>query len=898
MILLTFIESYVASLPPEDTPGPATKQAPKQCDGGRAREAIGRSRNMKGIETDTRQLDVDLNYGRRKRRKSSSPWRESAEQQLALPALPNGGLRENEQVAMETREDGSYINCENSSLGATTASDIRSPLATVEALPHEDALSSSSQQSDLKPRKILRLNLKTGTIGSPPAKKSNVVKAGKNKKSSKSAQLVVRIKYGQNESVRLLIGKEIDDLLNGVNSGLPKKSTEAVMSDPPKPVPEVEPLKQTGPLKPTHPFFLGKAVPKSQPADTVVENPLVKVSSMLGEAKSPRNTSLQPVAPRVYSFGNVAKITILPGAVAPCWPPRDMLHIRGQEQSFLRRESIRASPVPKKSKYSTLEPSAKDDILEAVIRRLDIGRVVHDLKHANTDVFTKPEKCLRIPKRQFKTGLDIQRRVRRELHTRFTITCNSSEDELQGDDREYLVHPTLTRVYELIASTLSAFDRSEYEMQSWIHKYAPCSAADVLQTGKEALILREWLQKLTVISVHDGLRSRATSASSRQSSKPTKRKRKSKLEGFIISSDDEDDGLGEISEDEPRGRDLLKTVVRANRNKEAGKAVVISGPSGCGKTAMVYAVAKELGFEVFEINSSSRRSGRDVLEKVGDMTRNHLVNRGDDSDAEIKIQGPVNSFFGAKTRKHRDADPEPHKPLKAQKQSLILLEEVDILFDEDKQFWATVMTLIAQSKRPIVMTCNDEALVPLQALPLHAIIRLGPPPVDLAVDYMLLVAAAEGHIVQRQAVRALFDARQSDLRASMTELDYWCQFGVGDRRGGFDWFYPRWPGGCDVDAQGNTIRVVSDGTYATGMGWLGRDLYSSCESQSVREELFSEARDNWRIDVDMALEGSVTLSSYESYVDSLSLADLFASGCDYQVCVNLGQQAKLITIDS
>ncbi|XP_065898484.1 uncharacterized protein [Dysidea avara] len=42
--------------------------------------------------------------------------------------------------------------------------------------------------------------------------------------------------------------------------------------------------------------------------------------------------------------------------------------------------------------------------------------------------------------------------------------------------------------------------------------------------------------------------------------------------------------------------------------------------------------------------------------------------------------------------------------------SVILVEEVDILFEDDKGFWSAMYDIINMSKRPIILTCNDPHL--------------------------------------------------------------------------------------------------------------------------------------------------------------------------------------------
>jgi DNA polymerase III delta prime subunit len=957
-------------------------------------------------------LEVDPNLGRRKRPKSGSPEEDSHGSERLdafeglVPSVRDGhkGQSETTSVSVDT-VDGHDVEGfgPQRTINASTSTTLASPStpcgivgqsnAQTPSAPIDDASAGTTstvtpnglandgagltsypsainppKPSATKPQKTLHLNAKTGTFGSPPAKKpsrlsnSTRIRTKSGKASTQSQSIIVTIKYGHDRNTRFVTGQNIDVILSGT------RSFPFLQKPPPEPQIFVS---QAGPSKSTHPFFLGKAAPKILTSDhseqTTAEfakegkTMRPKSSMTLGEAKSHSPAQRHISAPgngAFQNFGNTTKIMKFPGAIEACWPPKGMVHIRDPECTTTSSQvkQFATLSTQRKSKYTATETLAKDDLLKAMARELDINDVLRQLKSINADNFVEPENTLRVPLKHFENGFQIQRRVRRELSVKFPLDTTSehpsdSEDELHTDGKKIVrVHPALLKIYKTLPCSLTAFDRSQYETQSWIHKYSPCTAAEVLQCGKEAFILKEWLQSLTIIAVDPGTsdcaRSCATSVASRRSGvsnaeKSGKKKRKAnKLEGFVVSSEEEEDEMDEISDlddNEESYRPTKRTVIRSgdtvNKNSRDSKklknAVVISGPSGCGKTAIVYGVAKELGFEIFEINSSSRRSGKEILERVGDMARNHLVHRSDnlgaseplDEDiqhisdalsADLKSgrQGTMNSFFKPKTNanptlknnflkasKKKDSSNEAAKsskaPPKQQTQSLILLEEVDVLFEEDKQFWSTVMTLIAQSKRPIIMTCNDETLLPLQALDLHAIVRLSPPASDVAIDYMLLVAAAEGHIIKRRAIKALYETRQFDLRAALTELDYWCQLGIGDRKGGLEWFCPRWPPGCDVDGDGHKIRVVSEGTYMTGMGWLGRDfIFERPGKSDVEEKILREVWDGWNIDIgdwhesleiaplleDVTVDSRLSaLLSYEAFAESMSVADICAS---------------------
>lgn len=137
-----------------------------------------------------------------------------------------------------------------------------------------------------------------------------------------------------------------------------------------------------------------------------------------------------------------------------------------------------------------------------------------------------------------------------------------------------------------------------------------------------------------------------------------------------------------------------------------------------------------------------KRSGKELLAAVGDLGRNHMVSSGGvGGGATFKPHPTTTSCLGGEA--------------KAVRQSLILIEEADILFEEDKGFWPAVVELVAESKRPVVITCNDLELVPVHDLPVQEVLEFHSPSLGDAVPWLQVIAARMGKYLSSESVTQL-----------------------------------------------------------------------------------------------------------------------------------------------
>lgn len=182
------------------------------------------------------------------------------------------------------------------------------------------------------------------------------------------------------------------------------------------------------------------------------------------------------------------------------------------------------------------------------------------------------------------------------------------------------------------------------------------------------------------------------------------------------------------------------------KDEEVHPICLIMGPSGVGKTSAVFAAAKEQDCFVLEVNSTVRRSGRDLSSMLDGIGHSNAVHSN---------------------------------------RVCVLVEEADSIFEsEGGSFWLNLEKFAYSSNRPVILTSETAAQIPLSYM---KCIKMSLAPPTRLVDVVWLVALSEGHVVDK---RVLADAalRGAPLRDLLMHTQFWCQWGVGGSPSGVEWY--------------------------------------------------------------------------------------------------------------
>lgn len=161
-----------------------------------------------------------------------------------------------------------------------------------------------------------------------------------------------------------------------------------------------------------------------------------------------------------------------------------------------------------------------------------------------------------------------------------------------------------------------------------------------------------------------------------------------------------------------------------------------------GKNTLIEAIMHTIDGQIYEVNVSSNRAKKDILDTLMEFSTTHYV----------KGQGS---------------------------KGIILLDDVDIIFREhDKFFWQAVEKLLAQSRRPVVITCTNLELVPSNLVQLaqyeDALFHARKISHGTVTRYLELCCPRLGIQANRQILEELVKSNKKDLRRCLMDLQFYC----------------------------------------------------------------------------------------------------------------------------
>ncbi|KAJ6412671.1 hypothetical protein OIU84_005672 [Salix udensis] len=242
-----------------------------------------------------------------------------------------------------------------------------------------------------------------------------------------------------------------------------------------------------------------------------------------------------------------------------------------------------------------------------------------------------------------------------------------------------------------------------------------------------------------------------------------------------------------------------------NNNEGASlkNVLLITGPTGCGKSSAIYACAREEGFKVLEVNASECRNGAVVKQRFGEALESHSIEWSQEIHVETQSNkiakfslalpdGKLTPDFDSKMI---EMIPIPNKDNSlgatvatttcASKEStiacdreqlkhLILFEDVDITFTEDRGFVSAIQQIAEKAKGPVILTSNSENPVLPASLDRLEVSFMMPSKKEL-LQHAYMVCSAEKVNIQPHLLEQVVEYCQGDIRKTIMHLQFWFQ---------------------------------------------------------------------------------------------------------------------------
>jgi len=203
------------------------------------------------------------------------------------------------------------------------------------------------------------------------------------------------------------------------------------------------------------------------------------------------------------------------------------------------------------------------------------------------------------------------------------------------------------------------------------------------------------------------------------------------------------------------------------------KVFLIRGPTASGKTNLVHAVAKQCGCTVMEIHSGEARGGQDLKRVLQESSQCHssvaLMKLGKTTLFEANMCG----------RDYHDCmndDSDCEDDSSEGRLTVVLLDEVDLLFDgENSGFWTALAQLSQKAKCPIVLTSTCVPSELDSANIRYKEIHLQKPTINECCVKIRRVAESEGFRLRNAddgscAFATVAETFQCDLRRIINEM--------------------------------------------------------------------------------------------------------------------------------